>query len=84
MSEIMIYTTPFCPFCFRAKDLLDSKGIDFTEIDVMMNADLRQEMAKNAGSHTVPQIFVDDVHLGDCEEIFRLEAQGELDAKLGQ
>ena len=82
MSDIKIYTTPFCPFCYRAKALLDQKGVDYQEVDVMMSADRRQEMTRMAGSHTVPQVFNGDMHIGDCDEIHALERGGKLDALL--
>ena len=84
MTEIEIYTTPFCPFCLWAKKLLDKKGVPYTEIDVMMKSGVRKEMTERAGGNRkVPQIFVDGVHLGDFEEIQALEMDGELDGKLG-
>lgn len=83
MAEIEIYTTPFCPFCHRAKALLKSKGVAFTEIDVMMRPGRRQEMTERAGGrHTVPQIFVDGEYLGDCTDIHDMDGEGRLDAAL--
>ena len=84
MKNVEIYTTPFCPFCYRAKQLLDSKGINFNEIDVMMNASKRRKMTEMAGGATsVPQIFVDGNHIGDCDGIHAMDARGELDNVLG-
>ena len=84
MAEIEIYTTPFCPFCLWAKQLLNKKGVPYTEIDVMMKSGVRKEMIERAGGNRkVPQIFVDGVYIGDCEDIQGLERDGELDAKLG-
>ncbi len=84
MAEIEIYTTPFCPFCLWAKQLLDKKGVPYTEIDVMMEPGKRREMIERAGGNRkVPQIFVDGRHIGDCEDIRMLEGNGELDARLG-
>ena len=84
MAEIEIYTTPFCPFCHWAKKLLDSKGVPYNEIDVMMKPGARQEMTERAGGNRkVPQIFVDSEYLGDCDELQALEADGALDARLG-
>jgi glutaredoxin 3 len=84
MSKIEIYTTPFCPFCARAKNLLKSKGLDYVEHDVMMNGTLRKKMTEMAGgSRSVPQIFVDGAHIGDCDGIHRLDDDGKLDALLG-
>ena len=84
MAEIEIYTSPFCGFCNAAKRLLDKKGVAYREIDVMMNSGKREEMTKRSGgSRTVPQIFVDNEHLGDCEAIMEMDADDELDARLG-
>ncbi len=83
MPKIEIYTTPFCPFCARAKNLLGEKGVEFTEHDVMMDAAARKEMAAKAGARSVPQIFVDGAHIGDCDGIHALDSEGKLDALLG-
>jgi len=84
MSKVEIYTTAFCPYCTRAKSLLKSKGIQFEEHDVMMRASLRRKMSEMAGGATsVPQIFVDGLHIGDSDGIQQLDAQGKLDAALG-
>ena len=84
MAEIEIYTSPFCGYCARAKRLLESKGVAYTEHDVMMNGKKRREMSERAGGRTsVPQIFVDGQHLGDSDGIQTMEAKGELDAALG-
>ena len=84
MAKIEIYTSPFCGFCFRAKELLQAKGIDFEEIDVFSVAGAREQMMERSGGKTsVPQVFADDVYVGDCEGIHMLDVQGELDAKLG-
>lgn len=84
MSKVEIYTTPFCPFCSRAKNLLKSKGVDFIEHDVMMDAGLRRKMSSMAGGATsVPQVFVDGEHIGDCDGIHALDAKGALDHLLG-
>ncbi|GLQ08048.1 glutaredoxin 3 [Sneathiella chinensis] len=84
MKSIEIYTSMLCPFCARAKALLKSKGVQFKEIDVTADAALRQVMMKRAeGAHTVPQIFVDDMHIGDCDYIHKLDAAGKLNQILG-
>jgi glutaredoxin 3 len=84
VAEIEIYTSPFCGFCNAAKRLLDKKGVAYREIDVMMNSGKREEMTKRSGgSRTVPQIFVDNEHLGDCEAIMEMDADDDLDARLG-
>jgi glutaredoxin 3 len=83
MSKIEIYTSPFCGFCYRAKSRLEKKGVDYEEIDVMMNPGARKEMTERAGATSVPQVFVDGKHIGDCEGIHTLDADGKLDAILG-
>ncbi len=84
MAEVEIYTTPFCPFCYRAKKLLDEKGVRFTEIDVTVTPGARQEMMDRAeGQRKVPQIFIGGRHLGGCEDLFDLESRGALDSVLG-
>jgi glutaredoxin 3 len=83
MPNVEIYTTAFCPFCSRAKSLLDRKGVAYTEHDVMMNGSLRKKMTDMAGSRSVPQVFVDGEHIGDCDEIHALDAKGALDNLLG-
>lgn len=83
MANITIYTTMLCPYCYRAKSLLKQKGASYTEIDVGMDADKRQEMTERAhGRRTVPQIFIGDTHVGGCDDLFALEAAGKLDAML--
>lgn len=83
MADVVIYTTSICPYCFRAKRLLDKKGASFTEIDVGRDPELRAEMmAKANGRHTVPQIFIGDTHVGGCDDLYDLEADGELDTLL--
>jgi glutaredoxin 3 len=83
LPEIEIYTSPICSYCWRAKKLLDNKGVDFTEINVMMQPGRRQEMVGRAnGGHTVPQIFIDGKHIGGCDELYTLDQQGGLDPLL--
>jgi glutaredoxin 3 len=83
LAKIEIYTTPFCPYCQRAKSLLQRKGATFEEIDVMMDSDKRAEMMKRAdGRRTVPQIFFDGKGIGGCDELYDLDAQGKLDTLL--
>ncbi|MDI3325721.1 glutaredoxin 3 [Pontibacterium granulatum] len=84
MKDTLIYTTAICPFCIRAKMLLDHKGVQYTEIDVNRQAGARQEMMARARRHTVPQIFVGDTHVGGCDDLFALEHQGKLDALLAE
>ncbi|TNE64199.1 MAG: glutaredoxin 3 [Rhodobacteraceae bacterium] len=83
MQPVTLYTTPICPYCIAAKRLLDSKGVEYTDIDVMANPALRQEMMQRApGSYTVPQIFIGDIHVGGCDDLHALERAGKLDPLL--
>ena len=80
MPEIEIYTSPFCPYCWRAKRLLKDKRLAFTEIDVLLHPGRRAEMTEKAeGRTTVPQIFIDGRGVGGSDELAALEASGELD-----
>ena len=80
MVNIDIYTTPYCPFCTRAKKLLANKKVKFNEIDLSENPDKFEEMlSKSNGARTVPQIFVNGEHIGDCDHIHDLDQKGELD-----
>jgi len=84
MKKITIYTTTYCPFCIRAKQLLKNKNIDFKEIDLSEEPEKFDEMSKKSnGARTVPQIFVEDTHIGDCDYIHELDNKGELDKILG-
>ena len=83
MSSVEIYTSSLCGFCFAAKRLLNQKGVSFTEIDVGRSPEKRQEMMSRAhGRHTVPQIFIDDRHVGGCDDLYALERSGRLDPML--
>jgi glutaredoxin 3 len=83
MQTVEIYTTPICGFCHAAKRLLKTKGVNFSEIDVMRNPSRKPEMIQRAnGGRTVPQIFVGDTHVGGCDDLFALESAGKLDALL--
>ncbi|RJL06539.1 glutaredoxin 3 [Paracoccus aestuarii] len=80
---VQIYTTRTCPFCIRAKDLLDRKGVSYDEIDVGADPSLRSRMTQRAGgSRTVPQIFVGQTHVGGCDDLYALERAGKLDPLL--
>lgn len=82
---VVMYSTGWCPYCARARNLLAQKRVDFTEIDVESGAGLRAEMiAKSGGRRTVPQIFIGDRHVGGSDDLHALEAAGELDALLGR
>ena len=83
MSSVTIYTTPFCGFCHSAKRLLARKGVKFEEIDVSGDPARRAEMVKRAGGRrTVPQIFIGSRHVGGCDDLYMLDARGELDPLL--
>jgi len=80
MADVKIYTTALCPYCYRAKGLLEAKGIDFTEIDVTFSPSLRREMVDLAGGRTsVPQIWINGEHVGGSDDLYDLEAEGKLD-----
>jgi glutaredoxin 3 len=83
MPKIEIYTTSTCPYCYRAKSLLNAKKAPFIEIDVSRDPALRAKMTARAnGKHTVPQIFIDDQHIGGCDDLHDLDDSGELDPLL--
>ncbi len=82
MQEIHIFTKDYCAYCQRAKDLLDIKGVDYTEIDVTSDTKLEALMRQRSGRHTVPQIFVGNQHVGGCDDLFALDEHGELDLLL--
>jgi len=83
MANIVMYCTRFCPYCVRAKDLLEDKGVDYNEISVDSDHVKREEMMQLSGRSSVPQIFIDDDHIGGCDELYALDATGGLDTKLG-
>jgi glutaredoxin 3 len=84
MKKIEIYTTNYCPFCVKAKSLLNKKKIKFSEIDVSNDEALREKMSAMAnGARSVPQIFADNIHIGDCDKIHKLEQEKNLDKLLG-
>lgn len=78
MKNIIIYTKSYCPYCHRAKDILNKHGYDFTEIDVEHDKDKFNEMVSKASRKTVPQIFIDDAHIGGCDDLVAYEAAGKL------
>lgn len=81
--HILIYTKFYCPFCTRAKALLESKGAAFEEIDITLDNRARAEMIERAGGRTtVPQIFIDGRHIGGSDDLAALDAQGGLDSLL--
>jgi glutaredoxin 3 len=83
MSKVVIYTTNYCPYCFGAKALLRSKGVQFEDIDVTEDLARRTEMERLSRRRTVPQIFIDGEPLGGFDDIRRLDSAGELDRILG-
>ncbi len=83
MKPVEIYTTPICPYCHAAKRLLAKKGVPFTEIDVSRDPSLRDAMTERAnGRRTVPQIFIGTTHVGGCDDLHALDADGKLDPLL--
>jgi glutaredoxin 3 len=83
MKSVEIYTTPYCPFCLDAKALLRQKNVDFTEIDVSRDRELRSKMITRAnGRTTVPQIFIGATHVGGCDDLYALDEAGRLDPLL--
>jgi glutaredoxin 3 len=84
MARVEVYSTLFCPYCARAKSLLDKKGVDYVTIDVIEDTSKRDEMIERSGGRrTVPQIFIDGAFIGGCDELYALDRAGTLDAKLG-
>jgi len=83
MQPVEIYTSPFCGYCHAAKRLLATKGVPFTEIDLVQEPERRAEMLSRApGRHTVPQIFIGATHVGGCDDLYALDRRGGLDALL--
>lgn len=83
MKPVDIYTSPLCGFCHAAKRLLKQKGVSFNEVDIWSNPDRKPEMIQRAnGGRTVPQIFVGDLHIGGCDDLYALDRAGKLDAML--
>lgn len=83
MPEVTLYTTATCPYCIRAKRLLERKGVTYREIKVDGNAALRAEMQQRSGRYTVPQIWIGERHVGGSDELHELERAGKLDQLLG-
>jgi glutaredoxin 3 len=84
MAKVEMYSTMFCPYCARARSLLQRKGVAFTDIDIGAQPQRRDEMVERAGGrYTVPQIFIDGEHIGGSDDLMALDHDGKLDAKLG-
>ena len=79
---VTLYTKSYCPYCQQAKALLKQKGVSFRDIEITDDPVLTAEMKEHSGRHTVPQIFVGDVHVGGASDLFELEAAGDLDPLL--
>jgi glutaredoxin 3 len=85
MATVEIYSSPFCGFCHRAKQLFNDKDAAFKDINVMMNGDRKREMIdRSGGRYTVPQIFINYMHIGGCDELYALERAGELERLLNE
>jgi glutaredoxin 3 len=85
VAKVEVYSTSYCPFCMRAKALLRSKRVEFDEIDVTDDPELRAKMVKRSGGRrTVPEIFINGRIIGGCDELYELEQSGELDLLLAQ
>ena len=82
-ANVEIYTWSTCPFCIRAKSLLDKKGVEYTEYCIDGDNEARAKMTERAnGSRSLPQIFINDRHIGGCDDIHELESSGKLDPLL--
>lgn len=83
MPKVEIYSSPLCGFCHAAKRLLNEKGVDYTEFNVLSDPTLKPLMIERAnGRRTVPQIFIDDAHIGGCDDLYDLDRTGQLDKLL--
>ena len=81
--KVEVYTWRTCPFCIRAKELLRSKGVDFVEYSIDGDEAARSQMAQRAnGRRSVPQLFINDLHVGGCDDLYELDWQGKLDQML--
>ena len=83
MAKVEMYSSDLCPFCSRARALLDRKGVEIELYSVDGNAAKHSEMMSRTGRTSVPQIFIDDEHIGGCDELYALEHAAGLDVKLG-
>ncbi|MGE7994185.1 glutaredoxin 3 [Pseudomonas sp. NPDC089554] len=82
MKPVIVYSSDYCPYCMRAKHLLESKGVAFEEIKVDGKPQVRAEMVQKAGRTSVPQIWIGETHVGGCDDLYALERSGKLDALL--
>ncbi|WP_028388146.1 glutaredoxin 3 [Legionella fairfieldensis] len=82
MTTVIMYSTAYCPYCIRARQLLEKKGINYTEIRIDDEPAKRNEMITKSGRHTVPQLFINGQPIGGCDDLYALENQGQLDELL--
>jgi glutaredoxin 3 len=82
MPKVQVYATGWCPYCSRARQLLNSKGVEIEEIDVDARPGARAEMIARSGRRTVPQIFINQTHIGGCDDLIALDDSGGLDPLL--
>lgn len=82
MLNVVMYSTGYCPYCIRAKELLESKGVVYTDIRVDEHPSKRDEMIARSNRQTVPQIFINDHHIGGCDDMYALDRTGQLDILL--
>lgn len=82
--DVLLYTTGWCPYCRRAKQLLKAKGVQWNELDIDANPVHRQAMTEASGRDTVPQIFINGTHVGGSDDLYELDAKGELDVLLAR
>jgi glutaredoxin 3 len=82
MTNVIMYSTGYCPYCTKARKLLDKKGVDYIDMRVDIQTELRDEMIQRSGRHTVPQIFINGQAIGGCEDLYTLEQEGKLDSLL--
>ena len=83
MKHIRVYSGPNCPYCDKAKALLRSKGVEFEVIDVEVDPQAMIKVIEQTGKRTIPQIFIDDLHVGGCDDLYAYEELGKLDTLLG-
>lgn len=82
MAEVIMYSTGYCPYCIKARELLNKKNVNFTELRIDSYPELREEMITKSQRNTVPQIFINGHHVGGCDDLHALDAQGTLDQLL--
>ncbi|MCK5386903.1 MAG: glutaredoxin 3 [Gammaproteobacteria bacterium] len=83
MPKVEVYCTQYCPYCVSAKKLLESKNVEYEDIRIDLEPERQSEMVTRSKRTSVPQIFIDDYHVGGCDDLFDLEAEGTLDSRLG-